>query len=55
MLSGYSQGQHRGLRVGAKGRDIYTNFAVDNFKQAGKGIEEEAVHLAYDTFLGVTL
>ena len=37
------------------GRDIYTNFAVDNFQQAGKGIEEEAVHLAYDTFLGVTL
>ena len=36
-------------------RDIYTNFAVDNFQQAGKGIEEEAVHLAYDTFLGVTL
>ena len=37
------------------GRDIYTNFAVDNFQRAGKGIEEEAVHLAYDTFLGVTL
>ena len=36
-------------------REIYTNFAVDNFQRAGKGIEEEAVHLAYDTFLGVTL
>ncbi|MGM9703474.1 MAG: ATP-binding protein [Prevotella sp.] len=36
-------------------RDIYTAFAVDNFKKAGKGIVPEAIGLAYDTFLGVTL
>lgn len=37
------------------GRDIYTNFAVENFQNSGKGIDAEAVHLVYDTFLGVTL
>lgn len=36
-------------------RDIYIDFARNNFQQKGKDIDEEAIGHVYDTFCGVTL
>lgn len=35
--------------------DIYCNFAMRHFRNAGKTIAEDAVSHVYDTFMGVTL
>ncbi len=35
--------------------DVYKDFACGHFLSAGKRIDEDAVRLVYDTFMGVTL
>lgn len=35
--------------------DVYKDFACNHFLSAGKNIDEAAIKLVYDTFLGVTL
>lgn len=43
------------LDLGPIPLDKYTEFAQQNFKEAKKAIESDAVAFAYDTFHGVTL
>ena len=45
----------KSIRLEPIDKDIYMDFAVKNFKEAGKKIEKEAFSHIYDTFQGVTL
>ena len=45
----------KSIRLEPIEKGIYMDFAVKNFKEAGKEIEKEAFAYIYDTFQGVTL
>jgi len=45
----------KSIRLEPIEKGIYMDFAVKNFKEAGKEIEKEAFSFIYDTFQGVTL
>ncbi|MBO7480905.1 MAG: hypothetical protein J6T63_02225 [Bacteroidales bacterium] len=45
----------KSIRLEPIDKDIYMDFAVQNFKEFGKKIEKEAFSHIYDTFQGVTL
>ena len=45
----------KSIRLESIDKDIYMDFAVKNFKEAGKKIEKDAFSHIYDTFQGVTL
>lgn len=44
----------KAIRLEAIDREIYLDFAVRHFKEAGKTLDSDAFYHAYDTFLGVT-
>ena len=43
------------LRLEAINQDVYFDFALNHFQQAGKNISKEAFTYVYETFWGVTL
>ena len=43
------------LRLEAINQDVYFDFALNHFQQAGKDISKEAFTYVYETFWGVTL
>ena len=45
----------KSIRLEPIAKDIYFDFALKNFRKAGKKIDEDAFSYIYDTFQGVTL